>query len=996
MDNKNLLSELKIHLLENVSDKDIESLIDSVYVERLSPEYQKLLLNLIKVAREKHVETTKFDHIYKQLLYLFVLNGGRRNALIEVARGVHGLNTGRSTLTFISGKSGIGKTALSTSVQMLIEKTAAVFIIARCSEQETGSYSFWRDVVRSVALATDASTDSLPAPIGNASSANSLQQLVNNLADWMSEQSSQKPLVILLDDLHWADADSLDILDILTSRELESPIMFIVTYRSEERHLGHALYDYLPRLQRNRPVSTIHLAPFDVEDVKRLISAYLGKCSDGLVQYLHDRSEGHPFFAIEMLNHLIEQELLLQDVHGNWLPPGDDVDVPNILRLLILQRVERLGSLVKNMLVIAAAVGETWSLKVVEQLVDHSEDALIDSLELALDTDLIQVENDREEIYRFSHGLIKQVLYEDMVARRRKRLHERIARQIEQIKPDDIYALAHHYDEAGDWEKAANYLIEVGQDARERFALHSALEAYSRALVNVQAQKSSDVSAQALILNTMGRTYRLMGRNHDAELMYSRMLELASTYDDFEVMATAHFRLAEVRTSQYLFDFALQNAQEALQIATNIGKKTLQTQAHASLGKLHLLRGDIETSDYHYNEVLNIPETAEQPEVLSITFRQRAYVALWQGRYENAKSLAEKCFHAAFNSNVVLEVTRAHQILSYVQIEMGDYQEAFNNIRKILDDKRIGESYHHQVPRLMNQLGYFYLELGDVENALEWDMEALEISSNQQGVTNYEMQRYCALNVATDYLHLGKLEDAIDYVTRFEQITEASDFVRYRYYSRYLLLMSELYLARGELEETIEFAQEAHTMAREHKIPKNIAKSLWFEALALRAMKKFDKAIENLKKAITIVDDLEHGSLRWRMRLSLASTHLQSGKAADEIIAEARQLAEATRKNLKNPDLLASFQKSKWIAELDALEQNKIPQKASYPAGLTGREVEVLRLVASGMTNQQVAEALHISPRTVNTHMTNILNKTNCDNRTAATAFAIQHHLVSA
>ena len=86
---------------------------------------------------------------------------------------------------------------------------------------------------------------------------------------------------------------------------------------------------------------------------------------------------------------------------------------------------------------------------------------------------------------------------------------------------------------------------------------------------------------------------------------------------------------------------------------------------------------------------------------------------------------------------------------------------------------------------------------------------------------------------------------------------------------------------------------------------------------------------------------------------------------------------------------------SDWVKQLAALESNPIPEKPAYPAGLTEREIEVLRLVASGATNQHVANVLHISVRTVNTHMTNILNKTGCDNRTAASAFAIQNNLVS-
>ena len=99
--------------------------------------------------------------------------------------------------------------------------------------------------------------------------------------------------------------------------------------------------------------------------------------------------------------------------------------------------------------------------------------------------------------------------------------------------------------------------------------------------------------------------------------------------------------------------------------------------------------------------------------------------------------------------------------------------------------------------------------------------------------------------------------------------------------------------------------------------------------------------------------------------------------------------------NLSGSQLQESFLSSPWITRIESLGNKTVAKKATYPAGLTRREVEVLRLVANGATNQQVADKLHISVRTVNTHMTNILNKTGCDNRTAASSFAARHNLLT-
>jgi DNA-binding CsgD family transcriptional regulator len=257
------------------------------------------------------------------------------------------------------------------------------------------------------------------------------------------------------------------------------------------------------------------------------------------------------------------------------------------------------------------------------------------------------------------------------------------------------------------------------------------------------------------------------------------------------------------------------------------------------------------------------------------------------------------------------------------------------------------------------------------------------------------MQRYSLLNLATDYVHLGELDAALEAVAQFEAVKEAPFFVHYRYYNRYLLLMAELQLAQNDLAEAVDFAREARNFAQPNKAVKNIAKSYWIEGQSLSNMNKYQHAVQLLEEAVQLADEIQHGSMRWKIRLSLAQTLLNAGKSPGVHIREARVMMDETADSLSGSHLHESFLSSPWMSRLAALENGPAPQKPSYPAGLTRREVEVLRLVAGGATNQQVADELHISVRTVNTHMTNILNKTGCHNRTAASTFAMQHNLLS-
>jgi DNA-binding CsgD family transcriptional regulator len=340
-------------------------------------------------------------------------------------------------------------------------------------------------------------------------------------------------------------------------------------------------------------------------------------------------------------------------------------------------------------------------------------------------------------------------------------------------------------------------------------------------------------------------------------------------------------------------------------------------------------------------------------------------------------------------------IAGGYQILSYSQVEAGKYREAYRYMRSLLDFNELADPYHHQLSRLLNQMGYLFLELGDASEAFLWDGRALEASHSSPGTSNIEMQRYSLLNMATDYLHLGKIDEALEAVAQFEAIKVAPFFVYYRYYNRYLLLMAELQLAQNDPAKAIEFAREARDIAAQYKNPKNIVRSSWLAGLAQLEMDEPGEAIMSLEEGMQIADEIQHGSLRWKIRLDLAQAQINAGESAVATIQEARMMMGQTADTLSGSLLQESFLSSPWISRIESLGNKSAAKKATYPAGLTRREVEVLRLVAGGATNQQVADKLHISVRTVNTHMTNILNKTGCDNRTAAGAFAARHNLLT-
>jgi DNA-binding NarL/FixJ family response regulator len=165
-------------------------------------------------------------------------------------------------------------------------------------------------------------------------------------------------------------------------------------------------------------------------------------------------------------------------------------------------------------------------------------------------------------------------------------------------------------------------------------------------------------------------------------------------------------------------------------------------------------------------------------------------------------------------------------------------------------------------------------------------------------------------------------------------------------------------------------------------------------------------AVDHLQRAVELADKISHAALRWQTRLRLAEAYSVLNRPNAELYRQAAVMVEQLAANLHDQHLRTCFLASPLVVELKANARSALERKppppalvmttGGFPAGLTVREVEVLRLVAGGATNRQIAEQLHLSVGTVNSHLTNILNKIGCENRTAATAFALQHGLVNA
>jgi DNA-binding SARP family transcriptional activator len=381
--------------------------------------------------------------------------------------------TGRPRLALVSGAAGAGKTALARTLTGHLE--AGGWTVAwGASPELPGAPVLWPW------------TSSLTEPAVARFSRQ--REIVSYLA------SERGPVVVVFDDLHWADEETLALLTVLATEPGAGPVLIVGTYRSTEISAG--LTEALGRAARTEP-TRIYLGGLTEPQVHELVEAITDHEMDS--RRIHARSGGNPFFVRELIR--------------LWETEGDVDAVPTGVRDVIRQRLAKLGEATRTHLRQAAVLGQEIDLDVLIPLAGN-ENEVLDSVEAALLAGFL-VERDSERL-RFAHALVRDTLYEDITQARRARWHAAAAGIIEATRPEDVEQIAHHLLHAGNQVTAnriAHYTRAAAERAERRFASHEAARLWRETV-----DRSDDLEALMGLVRALAVTGDLrQARRHRAD-----------------------------------------------------------------------------------------------------------------------------------------------------------------------------------------------------------------------------------------------------------------------------------------------------------------------------------------------------------------------------------------------------------------------------------------------------------------------------------------------
>lgn len=356
--------------------------------------------------------------------------------------------------------------------------------IGHCYElAATPPYGPWMDS----GIFEQRSEDVPPPPmlsVGEGSGeASSQAALFERMQEFLAAVVRHNPLVLILEDLHWSDPASLELVRFV-SRSLDRlRILLVVTYRDDEVTRQCPLYRLLPTLVRESGARRIELRRLGDRAIQELVAArYRLPETDErrLVSYLADLAEGNAFFTIEFLRTL-EEELVLHREGGDWsfADPGG-IRVPPLLRQVIEGRLEKLGQEMRLLLAVAAVIGQEVPVDLWQSVSDTSDDRLAEVIGRALEAHLIEEASGGEKL-RFVHTLVRETLYRELLPPFRQTWHRRVGEALEKTARPDPDETAYHFLLAAD-PRAAEWLIRAGMRAERSYAWITAAERFETTL----------------------------------------------------------------------------------------------------------------------------------------------------------------------------------------------------------------------------------------------------------------------------------------------------------------------------------------------------------------------------------------------------------------------------------------------------------------------------------------------------------------------------------
>lgn len=588
----------------------------------------------------------------------------------------------------------------------------------------------------------------------------------------------QRPLILALEDLHWADNTSLDLISYLMEAAAEVPLLLMCLYRPEKGrrclHIGD-----MARAKCSDRYTEFDIEKLSPEEEVALIKALL-EIDEVPPQILHtvqQKCAGNPFYIEEVLRTLIDQGAM-KKVDGRWTITGDleDIEIPDTVQGMIMSRIDRLVDSLKSVLQFASVVGRSFSTTILSRLIPENLDFLLDVLH---DMDLIfESKAFPEREYSFKNAFTQEVTYNGLLLKRRKELHQKVADVIEELyhgRLEEYYEiLAYHYSRAEAFLQASCYLFAAANKTKNMYANEVAINYFREAIEVMEKDPSHDASLLSSAYEGLGDVYELIG--------------------DYEKALSCFSKAASLNESRRATSEALRK-----------------------IGRVHEKRGETDAAMESYEEAFaSLGEDQASVEMARLCMNT-GWLYGRKAQYDKAVDYCLRALKLLEGTDYLADIAQAHNNLAVLYEFKGDWEKAYQHNRMSIEImEKIGDK---------RKLGAFYASIG----LLSWKRGQLEEAEKhfQRNLSLMEQigNKY---GVAGAYLNLAQVKCDRNLLQESEELAQKCLNIHQelkaegRLCSNYRL-MGEIALKKGDLGQAETFLKEAEALAQRNNFKFDIA-----------------------------------------------------------------------------------------------------------------------------------------------------------------------------
>ena len=877
---------------------------------------------------------------------------GRRQELADLRERNEAAAQGRGSTVLIVGDAGIGKSRLVA--QLIRDATQSRVAIGQCFQHLQIPYVPFRAIYREL-------TGHEFAP--QADKWAQFETIVKTIVDAAASQ----PVIVVVEDLQWADNDSLELFAHVATSIGRSRVLMLATLRAEDARRGEALGAVLAKLGRDPSVVRLELPPIDDADIQTLIHDVLESRpgSSGVADAVRGRAEGNPLFAEELLRTLL-------DAAVGSLARGD---VPSSVEQVVLERFRQCDEETRAVLERAAVIGRHFSVPFAAAIAERPHEQVLEALKRARDQQLIVEEAGEQPAFTFRHTLTRDAIYNELLSAQRSALHAKIATALASRPGSSATELSYHWRNAGEPAKAAAYDERAGDEAEALFAHALAAQSYERAL---DAPRSDDTGRSelfhkfALALHHGGSAAKARDAFAQSVLLAERAGDpghLGKVSLDLGHLA---FNMGDVVAAKGMFERSLAAAAGADDV--------LHFSAHVSLAGLRVFQDDAAGALEHLSqaELYQGPRPALEDSRLH---QFRAIALVTAGDIDQAVA---SCTRAADITQEVGDMEASVRALGNVAVNLGKLRarpqtlELFERARGIIKEHRLRSV---SAGFCLLQYALTCYRFGDLERARELVTQALAM---EIGLPKFDVVA-ARVGIAVGLLTLDEVLAERTARRDFFDLIEGQDESAVPYaacaYIDYAVARGRFDDAHGIIDRTLTALDALADKQTDNVI---------FVHIAVHGdPAQVKRARELLERAGALKHEKEHDARAYLTlfdaRLAQRENKPKDARALGERAAaqfheigwhlyEAQALETAGERE-KALDLYKKIGDKRDAQRLETSARRRGRPRASGPQGLSPRELEVGKLIAQGKSNRAISEALTVGERTVETHASAILNK---------------------